>query len=71
MLLRGKVTESFLDLREGYESIKDGVVACVQQVMGGCRFALGENIKSFEKGFASFCGTDYASGSGDGTDAYV
>ena len=59
----------FLDLKQEYQSIKDEVNASVQQVMEDCRFVLGENVSSFEKEFASFCGTDYAMGVANGTDA--
>jgi len=59
----------FLDLKQEYQSIKDEVNASVQQVMEDCRFVLGENVNSFEKEFASFCGTDYAMGVANGTDA--
>ncbi len=59
----------FLDLRQQYRSIKDEVTAGVQQVMDSCRFVLGENVNSFEKEFASFCGTEYAVGVANGTDA--
>jgi dTDP-4-amino-4,6-dideoxygalactose transaminase len=59
----------FLDLRQQYWSIKDEVSAGVQQVMDSCRFVLGENVNSFEKEFASFCGTEYAVGVANGTDA--
>ena len=70
MPLRGKAMGVlFLDLRQQYRSIKDEVNASVQQVMDSCRFVLGENVKSFEKEFASFCGTEYAVGVANGTDA--
>jgi len=59
----------FFDLKQEYQSIKDEVNASVQQVMDGCRFVLGENVNSFEKEFASFCGTEYAVGVANGTDA--
>jgi len=59
----------FLDLKKQYQSIKDEVNAGVQQVMDSGRFVLGENDKSFEKEFASFCGTDYSIGVANGTDA--
>jgi dTDP-4-amino-4,6-dideoxygalactose transaminase len=68
MPLRG-MKVPFLDLRQQYWSIKDEVSAGVQQVMDSCRFVLGENVNSFEKEFASFCGTEYAVGVANGTDA--
>jgi len=59
----------FLDLKKQYQSIKDEVNANIQQVMDSGRFVLGENVKSFEKEFASFCGREYAVGVANGTDA--
>ena len=41
----------------------------MQQVLEDCRFVLGENVNSFEKEFASFCGAEYAVGVANGTDA--
>jgi len=59
----------FFDLREQYRSIRDEVNTNVQQVMDSSRFILGENVNSFEKEFASFCGTGHAVGVANGTDA--
>ncbi len=59
----------FLDLKQQYQLIKDEVDAGIQQVMYSCRFVLGENVKSFEEEFASFCGAEYAIGVANGTDA--
>ena len=59
----------FFDLKRQYHSIKDELDAAVQQVMASCRFVLGEKVISFEKEFARFCGTDFAVGVANGTDA--
>jgi len=59
----------FLDLKPQYHSIKNEVNAAVQQVMDSCRFVLGENVANFERDFAGFCGTDFAVGVANGTDA--
>jgi len=59
----------FFDLKRQYHSIKDELDAALQQVMDSCRFVLGEKVISFEKEFASFCGTDFAVGVANGTDA--
>ena len=59
----------FFDLKRQYHSIKNELDAALQQVMDSCRFVLGESVKSFEKKFASFCGTDFAVGVANGTDA--
>ena len=59
----------FFDSKQHYRLIKDEVDAHVQRVMDSCRFVLGENVDSFEREFARFCGTDYAMGVANGTDA--
>jgi len=58
----------FFDSNEQYQSIKGEVNTNIQRVMDSCRFVLGENVNSFEKEFASFCGTEYAAGVANGTD---
>ncbi len=59
----------FFDLKRQYNSIKKELDAALQQVMDSYRFVLGEKVKFFEKEFASFCGTDFAVGVANGTDA--
>jgi len=59
----------FFDLKRQYRSVKNELNAAVQQVMDSSRFVLGEKVKSFEEEFASFCGTDFAVGVANGTDA--
>jgi len=59
----------FFDLKRQHGSIKNELNAALQQVMDSCRFVLGEKVKSFEKEFAAFCGTDFAVGVANGTDA--
>lgn len=59
----------FFDSKQHYRLIKDEVDARVKRVMDSCRFVLGENVDSFEREFARFCGTDYAMGVANGTDA--
>jgi dTDP-4-amino-4,6-dideoxygalactose transaminase len=70
MPVRMKTMEvPFFDLKRQYLSIKNELDAALQQVMDSCRFVLGEKVKSFEKEFASFCGTYFAIGVANGTDA--
>ena len=59
----------FFDLKQQYRSIKNELNAAVQQVMDSCRFVLGENVANFERDFTGFCGTDFAVGVANGTDA--
>ncbi len=59
----------FLDLKVQYESIKHEINFAIQKVCENCAFAGGPYVAEFEKAFAEFCGTKYAVGVGNGTDA--
>jgi dTDP-4-amino-4,6-dideoxygalactose transaminase len=59
----------FLDLKAQYDSIKDEVVAAIQQVLDKTAFAGGPFVAQFEKEFSAFCQSQYAIGVGSGTDA--
>jgi dTDP-4-amino-4,6-dideoxygalactose transaminase len=52
-----------------YETIKDDVLRVTQAVMERSHFILGENVAEFEREFAAYCGTKYAVGVANGTDA--
>ena len=58
-----------LDLNAQYKSIKPEIEKAINQVLKSTQFILGENVEKFEKEFARFCGTKYAIGVGNGTDA--
>src|SRR5437762_2907094 len=57
------------DTRAQYESIKDDILRASEAVMEHSYFILGENVAAFEREFAEFCGTKYAVGVANGTDA--
>ncbi len=57
------------DTRAQYDSIKDEVQRAANAVMEKSYFILGENVAAFEREFAAYCGTKYAVGVGNGTDA--
>jgi dTDP-4-amino-4,6-dideoxygalactose transaminase len=57
------------DTRAQYESLKDELLRVTQEVMEKSHFILGENVEAFEQEFAAYCGTKYATGVGNGTDA--
>jgi dTDP-4-amino-4,6-dideoxygalactose transaminase len=57
----------FLDLRIQYESIRDEIAACLQQVLDSTAFAGGPFVAQFEKEFAEFCQSESAIGVGSGT----
>ena len=57
------------DTRAQYESIKSSLLPVVDAVMEKSYFILGENVAAFEREFAAYCGTQYAVGVANGTDA--
>ena len=57
------------DTRAQYESIKAELLPVVDAVMEKSYFILGENVADFEREFAGYCGTQYAVGVANGTDA--
>lgn len=59
----------FFDLKRQYHSVKKELDSAIHQVIDSSRFVLGQQVKSFEKEFAGFCGTDCAIGVANGTDA--
>src|SRR3989338_6767825 len=59
----------FLDLRRQYLAIKKEIDAAIQDVLNSGSFILGENVAKFEEEFAQYCGTKYAIGVANGTDA--
>jgi dTDP-4-amino-4,6-dideoxygalactose transaminase len=59
----------FLDLKAQYEPIRGEIADAIQQVLDKTAFAGGPFVAQFEKEFAAFCGTQFATGVGSGTDA--
>jgi dTDP-4-amino-4,6-dideoxygalactose transaminase len=57
------------DTRAQYESLKEDLLRVTQQVMEKSYFILGENVAAFEREFAEYCGSKYAVGVANGTDA--
>ncbi len=57
------------DTRPQYETLKDDILRVTQAVMEKSWFILGENVAAFEREFADYCGTKYAVGVSNGTDA--
>lgn len=58
-----------VDLRIQYQSLSRELNGAVQQVMERGDFILGQDVRDFEKDFATFCGTEHAVGVATGTDA--
>jgi len=59
----------FVDLKEQYTSIENGVKLAIEEVFKKSQFILGENLRKFEDEFASYCGVKYGIGVGSGTEA--
>ena len=57
------------DLTRQFEQIGDEVRAAIERVLPGGRYVLGPELNAFEKEYAAFCGTPYAIGVSNGTDA--
>ncbi|MFX0105282.1 MAG: DegT/DnrJ/EryC1/StrS family aminotransferase [Candidatus Hodarchaeota archaeon] len=59
----------FNDLSKQWEIIEDTVVPRLDKLFKKSDFIGGEAIREFEKNFAKYCGTKYAIGCSNGTDA--
>ena len=60
-----------LDLKEQFLTIKEEVMAALEQVVESCEFVLGPNVSAFEQEIAEYLGVKHAIGVGNGTDALV
>ncbi|MHB1152958.1 MAG: DegT/DnrJ/EryC1/StrS family aminotransferase [Eubacteriales bacterium] len=60
-----------LDLKAQYLSLKDEIIKAVDDVLSGGNYILGPNVKAFESEIADYCGTKYAVGVANGSDALV
>jgi dTDP-4-amino-4,6-dideoxygalactose transaminase len=63
------VSIAFMDLGKQYEEIKTEVREGLERVLQKGNFILGEEEKTFEEEFASYCGAKFAVGVNSGTDA--
>lgn len=59
----------FFDIRAQHTSIRAEMESAIQRVLDSGRFVGGPEVESFEAELACFCGTQYAIGVGNGTDA--
>ncbi|PYL01893.1 MAG: erythromycin biosynthesis sensory transduction protein eryC1 [Verrucomicrobia bacterium] len=58
-----------LDLKAHHEPMREDLVAAIREVIDSSAFAGGPFVAKFEEDFAAFCGSSYAIGVGNGTDA--
>jgi dTDP-4-amino-4,6-dideoxygalactose transaminase len=58
-----------VDLKAGFEPIKEEVMNAIEDVLGGMNLYLGPNCQELENKFAKYCNSKYAIGVGSGTEA--
>lgn len=59
----------FGDLKRHHEPLQEAIVTTLRQVVQGGWYILGREVQAFEEAFAAYCGTAYAVGVANGTDA--
>jgi dTDP-4-amino-4,6-dideoxygalactose transaminase len=59
----------FLDLKAAYLELKNELDAAYQRVMNSGWYILGEEVESFEREYAEYCGTKHCIGVGNGLEA--
>lgn len=59
----------FLDLKAHHDPLKSELLAAIAEVIDTNAFAGGPFVERFEQDFAAFCGSQFAIGVGNGTDA--
>ena len=64
-----KILVKYIDFPLQYKKIKTELLVAVEDVFESGNFVLGPELEKFEKNFAKYCGTKYALGVGNGTDA--
>ena len=58
-----------MNVTRQYASIQDKLDKAALDVLHGGQYILGKSVEDFEKAFAAYCGTEYALGVGNGSDA--
>ena len=59
----------FLDLKAHHAPLIDQFDRAIREVIESSAFAGGPFVERFEEEFAAYCGSEYAIGVGNGTDA--
>jgi dTDP-4-amino-4,6-dideoxygalactose transaminase len=67
--LNHKMKVPFLDLKAHHAPLTEEFDRAIREVIESSAFAGGPFVEKFEEEFASFCGSSYAIGVGNGTDA--
>lgn len=61
----------FMNLYDGISPIYDEIMTKIEKLVKSTSFIGGQEINSFEKEFAKFCGVNYSVGCANGTDAII
>jgi dTDP-4-amino-4,6-dideoxygalactose transaminase len=61
----------YIDLPGQFEVLREEIMTAVERVFSRGDYVMGLEVEEFEKRFAALCGTPYAIGVGNGTDALV
>ena len=64
-----KILVKYVNFPIQYEKVKIESLKAIKNVFESGNFVLGSEVEKFEKNFAKYCGTNYALGVGNGTDA--
>src|SRR5688500_18153718 len=59
----------FVDLPRQYAALREEILAAIDRVCASGTYILGDEVKRFEEQIAQFCGTRYALGVANGSDA--
>ena len=60
---------SFVNLAQAYVDDSKAILAAIEAIGTSGNFILGNNVKSFEKQFSEYVGSDFAIGVANGSDA--
>lgn len=60
-----------MNLTRQYKSLENELDSAALRVLHSGQYIMGEEVSEFEKEFAAYCGTKYAVGVGNGTDALM
>ena len=64
-----KILVKYINFPIQYKKIKIELLKAIEDVFESGNFVLGPEVEKFEDNFAKYCGTNYALGVGNGTDA--
>ena len=67
--MSGAAPIPFLDLERQHEELRQELVAAFERVLSSSAFILGEEVESFEREFAEYCGVRHCVGTASGTAA--